>query len=63
MHARKSSCLIVLTSHSLSIGRSFFVLLLVFWAGVLLMRRFPVSATCVFLSSASILENQRSLST
>ena len=54
MHARKSSSSIVLTSHSLSMGHLFVVLLLVFWAGVLLLCRFPASVTYAYFSSTSI---------
>ena len=51
MHARNSSWLIVLTSHSRLMGRPCVVLLLVFWAGVLLLGRFPASALGLFCSS------------
>ena len=61
MHARNSSWLIVLTSYSPSMGRSCVALLLVFWAGVMLLRRYPTSSLGL-LSSSWICGDWRGLS-
>ena len=51
MHARNSSWLIILTSHNRLMGCSCVILLHLFWAGVLLLCRFPASALGLFSSS------------
>jgi len=56
MHARNSSWSIVLTSHSCLMGCSCAVLFFVFWPGVLLLHRFPVSVPWVLFSSSCIRE-------
>ena len=57
MHARNSSWLIILTSHIRLMGHSCVVLILVFWTGVLLLRRLPASAPWVLFSSSWIRDN------